>query len=118
MKGERKGKVVENKVALIRTCQEQCTHKAVWESNLVFAVSLSDISAISCHRSECEPGALSDFLKSHKWKHEGTSSLQKKGKKLTSPTPQMGRFFIQPANECQPPLGSFVWLLSAAHSRF
>ncbi len=87
MKGERKGKAVENKVALIGTCQEQCAHKAVWESNLVFAVSLSDISAISCHRSECEPGALSDFLKSHLWKREGTSSLQekKKGKRNNFP---------------------------------
>lgn len=64
-RGEKKGwGAVENKVALIRTCQEQCAHKAARESNLVFAVSLSDISAISRHRSECEPGALSDFLKS------------------------------------------------------
>ena len=64
-RGEKRGEAVENKVALIRTCQEQCAHKAAWESNLVFAVSLSDISAISRHRSECEPGALSDFLKSY-----------------------------------------------------
>jgi len=67
-----------NKVALIRTCQEQCMHKASWESNLVFAVSLSDISAISRHRSECEPGALSDFLKCHKQKHKDMSSLWEK----------------------------------------
>lgn len=65
MKGERKGKAGENKVALIGTRQEQCAYKAPWESNLVFHVSLSDISAISRHRSGCEPGALSDFLKSH-----------------------------------------------------
>ncbi|KAI4794363.1 hypothetical protein KUCAC02_032108, partial [Chaenocephalus aceratus] len=35
---------------------------------------LSDISAISCHRSECEPAALSGFLKAHQRKlrlHEG-----------------------------------------------
>ena len=58
MTGERKGgegKAVENKVALIRTCQEQRTHKAAWESNLVLVVRLSDISAISRHRLECEP---------------------------------------------------------------
>ena len=131
MKGERTGKVGENKVALIRTCQEQCAHKTVRESNLVFAVSLSDISAISCHRSECEQGVLSDFLKSHRWKHEGTSShwefkkkkkkkkkKARRGKKLPLPTPQMDRFFIHPANKCQLPLGSFVLLLSAAHSGF
>lgn len=65
MRGEKTRKVAGNKVALIRTCQQQSAHKAVWESNLVSAVSLSDISAISCHRSVCEPGALSDFLKSN-----------------------------------------------------
>lgn len=65
MRGEKTRKVAGNKVVLIRTCQQQSAHKAVWESNLVAAVSLSDISAISCHRSVCEPGALSDFLKSN-----------------------------------------------------
>lgn len=77
-KGKRKETGLENKVALIRTCQEQCAHKAALESNLVVAVSLSDMSAISCHRSECELGALSDFLKSHKWKRKGMTSPQEK----------------------------------------
>lgn len=35
----RERKVGENKVALIRTCQKQHAHKAVWESNLASAVS-------------------------------------------------------------------------------
>lgn len=68
-------KRVRNKVALIRTCQEQCTHKASWESNLVLAVSLSDISTINRHGSGCEPDVLSDFLKCHKQKHKGMSVL-------------------------------------------
>lgn len=77
----------ENKVALIRICQEQCAHKAAWESNLVLAVSLSDISAISRHRSECETSTLSDFLKSHQWKHKRMSVLEvKKKKKRSDPT--------------------------------
>lgn len=38
--GMRRGrKVEENKVALIRSCQKQRAHKAVWESNLAAAVS-------------------------------------------------------------------------------
>lgn len=60
---EKQDKRVGNKVALIRTCQGPCTHKASWESILVFAVGLSDISSISCHRSEFDPSVLSDFLK-------------------------------------------------------
>lgn len=88
-------KRVGNKVTLIRTCQEQCTHKASWESNLVLAVSLSDISAISHHRSGCEPDMLSDFLKCHKQKHKGMSILWGKKKKLhPSPASQMDQFFI------------------------
>lgn len=108
--------MVENKVALIRTCQEQCAHKAACESNLVFAMSLSDISAISRHRSQCEPAGLSDFLKSHRRKHEGTSSLYEKKKNVPQPTSQMNRFFTQPPRKCQPPFHSFVLVLWAAHS--
>lgn len=114
MKGERKGDALENEVALIRTCQEQCAHKAALESNLVFAVSLSDMNAISHHRSECELGALSDFLKSHKWKRKGMTSPQEK----KNPSLQMGHFFIWLSNKCQLLLSSFVLLLSAAHSVF
>lgn len=74
MKGEGNGDALKNNVALIRTCHEQCVHKAALESNLVFAVSLSDMNAISHHRSESELDALSDFLKSHKWKSKGMTS--------------------------------------------
>lgn len=54
----------EIKLLLSELARSNAHTKAVRESNLVFAVSLNDISAISCHRSECEPDALSDFLKS------------------------------------------------------
>lgn len=108
----------ENKVALIRICQEQCAHKAAWESNLVLAVSLSDISAISRHRSECETSTLSDFLKSHQWKHKRMSVLEVKKKKKAFRPHKWTASLYTPANKCQPSLASFVLLMSAAHSGF
>lgn len=108
----------ENKVALIRICQEQCAHKAAWESNLVLAVSLSDISAISRHRSECETSTLSDFLKSHQWKHKRMSVLEVKKKKKAFRPHKWTASLYAPANKCQPSLASFVLFMSAAHSGF
>lgn len=51
------GKREENKVALIRSCQERLRSQSYLggtgrKSNLALAVSLSNIGAISCHRSE------------------------------------------------------------------
>lgn len=73
------GEAWENKVTLIRSRQQHCTHKAVLKPNLVFGVSLSDMSVISRHRSQCGP-------RRSNLKTRPCTSLRRHGK-TTSPVP-------------------------------